>query len=172
MKKIKITNILLAFLLCFPLHFLYDKFPNLITSIISPVNESIWEHMKLLYTSILIAAFIEIIINYKFKQDKNNLLLSNFISALIAIPIFLIIFLPIYYIIGENFIVTIIIMLVSIILAILIPNLIIPSKKLKLEKISIILIIIIYFIFAYLTFNPPHTNLFYDKTTNSYGIFK
>lgn len=48
LKKLKILGVIMAFLLCFPLHFLYDKIPSFITSIISPVNESIWEHMKIL----------------------------------------------------------------------------------------------------------------------------
>ena len=49
LKKLKILGVIMAFLLCFPLHFLYDKIPSFITSIISPVNESIWEHMKILF---------------------------------------------------------------------------------------------------------------------------
>ena len=47
-KKLMIITTLIAFLLCFPFHFVYDTFPNLITSIFFPINESIWEHMKLL----------------------------------------------------------------------------------------------------------------------------
>lgn len=31
------------------LHFLYDAVPSIATAVIAPVNESIWEHIKLLY---------------------------------------------------------------------------------------------------------------------------
>ncbi len=31
------------------LHFLYDAFPNLLTMFLAPVNERIWEHVKLLF---------------------------------------------------------------------------------------------------------------------------
>lgn len=31
------------------LHFLYEVSPNLISALLSPVNESVWEHLKLLY---------------------------------------------------------------------------------------------------------------------------
>lgn len=40
------------------LHFLYDLLPNPLTALIAPVNESVWEHLKLLYTPTLIAAFV------------------------------------------------------------------------------------------------------------------
>lgn len=36
------------------LHFLYDLLPNPVTAIISPVNESIWEHVKLIYWPLLV----------------------------------------------------------------------------------------------------------------------
>ena len=37
------------------LHFLYDLLPNPITALISPVNESLWEHVKILFWPYLIA---------------------------------------------------------------------------------------------------------------------
>ncbi len=37
------------------LHFLYDFLPNPVTALFSPVNESIWEHLKLIYWPYLIA---------------------------------------------------------------------------------------------------------------------
>lgn len=39
------------------LHFLYVFFPNPVTAIFAPVNESIWEHVKLIYWPYLVAAF-------------------------------------------------------------------------------------------------------------------
>lgn len=40
------------------LHFLYELFPNLLTALIAPVNESLWEHVKILLWPYLAAAFI------------------------------------------------------------------------------------------------------------------
>lgn len=40
------------------LHFLYDWFPNPVTALLSPVRESIWEHLKILYLPLLLAALI------------------------------------------------------------------------------------------------------------------
>ena len=106
-KKLKIIMTIIIFLLAFPFHFFYDKFSNFIFSIFFPVNESIWEHMKLLFTSIIFSGVIEYIIIKKKDVKVNNYLLSLFIPAILSIPIYLIIFLPIYYKIGENFIITI-----------------------------------------------------------------
>jgi len=38
------------------LHFLYDRMPNAVTALFSPVSESIWEHTKLIYWPYLAAA--------------------------------------------------------------------------------------------------------------------
>lgn len=38
------------------LHFLYVFFPNLVTAVFGPVNESVWEHVKLIYWPYLAAA--------------------------------------------------------------------------------------------------------------------
>ena len=113
-KKLKIIMTIIIFLLAFPFHFLYDKFSNFIFFIFFPVNESIWEHMKLLFTSIIFSGVIEYIIIKKKDVKVNNYLLSLFIPAILSIPIYLIIFLPIYYKIGENFIITITIMFITI----------------------------------------------------------
>lgn len=37
------------------LHFVYDAFPNVVTALFSPVNESIWEHLKLIHWPYLAA---------------------------------------------------------------------------------------------------------------------
>ena len=41
-----------------PLHFLYDWFPNPVTALLSPVNESLWEHGKLIFWPILGATLL------------------------------------------------------------------------------------------------------------------
>ena len=40
------------------LHFLFDLFPSPVTALFSPVNESIWEHLKVIYWPYLAAMFI------------------------------------------------------------------------------------------------------------------
>lgn len=40
------------------MHFLYDLLPSPLTALFSPVNESIWEHVKLIYWPYLAAMFL------------------------------------------------------------------------------------------------------------------
>lgn len=171
-KKLKIISIILAFTLCFPLHFLYDCFPSFLTSILSPVNESILEHMKLLFGSIILTGIFQKIFLLFKKQKTNNICFSNFTAALTSIPIFLIIFLPIYYIIGHHMIITLIIMFITIIIAEIISYIIMTKKDLKLESITILFATSVYIIFAILTYYPLKNNIFVDPTTGLYGITK
>lgn len=171
-KKLKIISTIIAFILCFPLHFLYDTFPNFITSIFSPVNESIWEHMKILFTSILFTGVLQKIYVTTKHLNYNNICLSNFTAALLSIPIFLSIFLPIYNIIGENMIVTIIIMLITITIVEYISYKIMNKREHKLEKDTVIFAIITYIIFTVLTYYPLNINIFIDPKTNAIGVYK
>ena len=171
-QKLKIISTIIAFILCFPLHFVYDKFPNFITSIFTPVNESIWEHMKILFTSIIITGIFQKIY-IKFKHlDYNNICFSNFIAAITSIPIFLLIFTPIYKFIGENLPLTIIIMLITIVIVEYISYLIMNKSDYKLENDTIIFVIIIYLLFTLLTYFPPKKDIFIDPITQTYGIPK
>ena len=171
-KHLKIFGTILAFCLCFPLHFIYNKFPNFLTSIFTPVNESIWEHMKILFGSIILSGVIQKIIVILKKENINNMCFSNFIAALTSIPIFLIIFLPIYFIIGENLIVNIILMLITIIIGEFIAYKITDIKNLKLENVTILLVIIVYTIFGILTYYPPNNYLFFELDPSVCGIQK
>lgn len=168
-KNIKIIGTIIACIFPFLLHSLYDVFPYFITSIFLPINESIWEHMKLLFTSIMISSVIEkLIIKYK-NYNINNLYFSNFIAAISSIPIFLIIFLPIYYLFGECFIITIIIMFISIIISELISYKIIKMHNFRLEEITILLVILVFILFIILTYYPLNIDIFIDNTNKIIG---
>lgn len=171
LKKMIWINTILTFLLCFLAHFIYDWFPNPIFSIFFPVNESIWEHMKMLYTVILIYGLIEYFIMKKFNIDNHNHLLTTFIKSVIIIPIYLIIFLPLYYNFGENMFISISVMLLAILVVQFIGYKLLQFKEIQYQKlISITLILITYIIMGILTYNPPKTDLFFDTEEEKYGI--
>ncbi|MCM1370479.1 MAG: DUF6512 family protein [Clostridium sp.] len=172
LKKVKIISIFGIFLLSFLCHFLYDWFPNTLFSIFFSVNESIFEHMKIISSSILIYSIIEYILLKKLNIKYNNFLFSILISIISNIIIFLIIFLPVYYKIGENLPITIFIIFIAIVI-----TQFISYKILSLEKnytwlniVSLVFIIIIYVIFAYLTYNPVINEFFFDPLKEQYGI--
>ena len=171
-KTLKILGTIIAFAFCFALHFLYEKFPNFITSIFAPVNESIWEHMKILFGSIMLSSVVQKIIVIKTNSETKNICFSNFIGALCSIPIFLIIFLPIYSVIGKNMFITILIMLITLIISQIISYKIMNQKDYNLENKIIFFVALVYVIFAILTYFPPNTNIFIDPTNLTTGIKK
>ena len=171
LKKIKIISVIGTFLLCFLTHFLYDIFPNSLFSIFFPVNESIWEHMKMLFTTILLFSIIEYFLIIRFNIKINNYILSKFFEALLSIPIYLLLFLPLYYKFGEVMFISISLMLIVIIIVAFINYKLISLKGFKSSNIiGIILIIITYIVFGYLTYKPIKTHLFFDTENEKYGI--
>lgn len=171
MKKIILINTILTFLLCFLTHFLYEWFPNPVFSIFFPVNESIWEHMKMLYTTILIYGIIEYFILKIFRTHYNNYFISLFLKSIISIPIYLAIYLPLYYNLGENMFINFTILILTIGLVNYIGYKIQKSDIIKYQKlISVIGIIITYIIFGILTYKTPHNELFFDTDKEKYGI--
>lgn len=171
-KKLKILGVILAVIYSFILHFLYDKAPCFLTSVITPVNESLFEHMKLLFSSIILSGITQKIITKKLKLNYNNVCFSNFISALISIPIFLVMFMPIHYNFNHNLFITILIMIIAIIISEYIGYIIMNKKDLKLENKTIFFVIIAYVIFTIFTYFPVKSDFFIDSLTNSYGIKK
>lgn len=173
LKTIKLIAILNIFIISFPAHFLYKFFPNTITSIMFPVNESIFEHMKIIFTSTIIYSLIDYIILKLNNIKYNNFFFQLFYTSFISIPIFLIIYLPIRFLIGEYLILTLLLLFITYIISQIISYYILISKSFFfLNIISIPLIIITYSIFTYLTYCPPQNYFFYDTIINSYGIPK
>lgn len=171
LKWIKICAIFGIFVLCFPFHFMYDFFSNTLFSIFFPVNESVFEHMKILFSAIIFYGLIDYFILKFFKQNRNNFLVSLFVSASASIPIFLIIYLPFYYLIGENMILNIGVLFIAIVISQIISYFILMANNFKkLNMISVIGIILVYIIFGLLTYYPPINDLFFDPTTEKYGI--
>ena len=128
--------------------------------------------MKILFGSILLAGVIQKIIVVMKKLDYDNICFSNFIGAISSIPIFLIMFLPIYSIIGENFPLTIFIMFISIVFAEIIAYIIMCKDNFHLENVTIILVIIVYFIFTILSYFPLKSGIFIDPVSKTCGIRK
>lgn len=173
LKCSKIIAVIGIFMLSFVAHFMYDLFPCVLVSFFFPVNESIWEHMKILYTSTLIYGIIDYII-LRFNNIKfNNFSFQLFFTSFISIVIYLGIYLPIYHLIGEVLWVSILLMFIVYSISQYMSYLILNSKVYYyLNYISIPLIITIYILFIILTFNPPNTFLFYDSLNKYYGIKK
>ncbi len=166
-----LLNAVLTFALCFLTHFLYDWLPNPVFSIFFPVNESIWEHMKMLFTTILLYGIVEYFLMKKWHINNNNFLLAVFLKALFSIPIYLAVFLPVFYNFGEHMIVTFIILFLVILLVNYLGSLILKLKPINYQKeVSIVFIIVVYIIMGILTYKTPRQDLFFDPKEEKYGI--
>lgn len=149
------------------LHFLFKlSNNNVAVGIIAAVNESVWEHIKLLLTPIFIFSFIEFFIGIK--HNYFVLLLELLLS------IFLIIFFyEIKIKIFKNkygFLNIISFYITSFIVAMvhyLFRNINIPNS---INGISLIMVIVIFIMYLIFTIFPPKHKYFKDPITGTYGI--
>lgn len=170
MKKYKVLiGTVVILVLSFLFHSVYDKFPNGFTALFFPVNESIWEHNKMILLSFFVWSIIEKII---FKE-KNGSLLVNFFGCLICIILLDATFTPIYlYILKkkENFLIVIILYTISIILGLLLSRKFIKDRDDSFENISLASFVTLFACLAILTYKPLKLPIFYDYSGNFYGI--
>lgn len=173
MKTIKIIGVFVSFILSVILHFIYGWMPNTFISVIAPVNESIWEHMKLIVSSSLIFSIFEYFIYKKKDIEFNNFILSYAISSILGIIVYLLLYIPLNDIFGHKAYIAISLLFLILIFVQIVSYYIMNKSNIKHSSdVGILLILIIYFAFGYLTYHPPKINLFYDYMNKGYGIIK
>lgn len=170
LKKIKFISVFGIFLLSFVSHFIYGWFPNVLMSFFFPVNESIFEHMKIIFTSTLIYGFIDYVLLVKNNIHFNNFLFQLFFTPFISIGIFLLFYLPIHYLFGEKLIVTLIILFITYVISQIISYYILKLVYIPiLNNLSLFLIVLVYINFIVLTYTLDKDDFFYDTySVNSY----
>lgn len=152
-------------------HFLFEWLnESTIIALFCPVNESVFEHLKMLFFPFTIWTIAEYFI-----LGKPFNFFSSKIIGVISGLIFIVTFFYTYSgIIGKNTLfMDIISFLLGILLSYFISYIMLTNPKYEsnyTEIISIILFIIISLIFFVFTFYPPFIPLFKDMTTNTYGI--
>ncbi len=140
------------------------------SAIFLPVNESVWEHLKLGFWPLLIFSIIE----YKFINHKsNNFLVAKTIAAYIIPLVIVIIFYAYTAILGEHLL---IMDILSFIIAVIIGQLVSYKLLTKsefpkgLKIFASILFAFLGFLFIIFTFFQPPLQIFMDATTGEYGI--
>lgn len=165
-KYILISSIII-FVLNFPAHFIFDIFQNDIIAVFFPTNESIFQHMKMIFTCFFIFYFILFIIRRKFHFE--NIFLANLIASIGCVTFFLIIYIPVYLRLGEHMIFTFVLLFISILFGQYISSTFLKKKDYKqIEILSIILISIIFIISGYLTYHPIKNFIFWDSQHETY----
>lgn len=172
MKRIKFIGVVVIFLLTILYHFLYHWLPNPVFSVFFPVNESIWEHMKLLYSGIFTWGVIEYFILRKKGISYRNFFSTLFLEMVTSIMIYLIMYLPLYNVFGENMVISIGLLIVVIILEEVFSYYLFSYSKENriLNRISILFIVLGFVVFLCFTYDPPRNYIFYDIVSNKYGI--
>ncbi|MFX0105929.1 MAG: DUF6512 family protein [Candidatus Hodarchaeota archaeon] len=139
---------------------------------IFPVNESVWEHLKLPYWPLIIFSLIE----YKFIKDKaNNIILGKTISFLISIGTILIIFYSYTAILGtELLILDILSFIFGVIIGQFVSYRILIHEQISKWYINTSWIIFFGFgiMFTIFTYFPPTLPIFQDPETSLYGIIE
>lgn len=77
------------------LHFLYELLPSPVTAIFASVNESVWEHVKLVYWPMLLAGLI-----LTRRSAEKKKIWSGILGAILAVPVWQ---WGIYYILKGGF---------------------------------------------------------------------
>lgn len=129
-------------------HFIFDLTDrSIVTAFISPVNESIWEHLKLLYFPMLLFSFVE----YRYWEKRYEqfwcVKLKGILLGMILVP-------TIYYtytgLIGKSM-----------------------ERHCKItSKCAFVMLCVIGIIFWVITFYPPKIPLFQDPITKNYGYYE
>ena len=167
LKNTQLIVILSSLILGTLLHFTYEwSGNNLFVGSLSAVNESIWEHLKLVFYPMLIAMIIE----YFFvKKDVNNYIEAKTIGIFTAIFFIIVSFYTYSGIIGTSVIVIdILIFIISIILGEYVAYRLMKRKDES--TVSIIILLFLLLCFIIFTYAPPEVNLFRDITTGMFGI--
>lgn len=174
-KKNIIISSFVLFVIGALLHFAYDVLNNnFFVGLITPVNESIFEHLKLA----LYPIFFWWLLFYLLKHKKYSLNKGRwFFSCFNAMFSSIIIIISIHYVFRYGFgINSVIIDIVSLYIAILLSQLkgfkIYNNILDKNNFLNIIYISLLIILFIYLTINPPKAPIFKDHKTKEYGIYK
>ena len=162
LKVWKTCSIIVIFLLSFLVRNMYYWFPSFITSLLFPINDSIWQFNKVIILSFLIWSVFEKVTIRK-KHDINTCT-SGLIAALTCAGLFMLIYSPIYFFLlnrEHNMLLMLIIYFVCIVLSVLL-NLQLLKRKYnsELEKKIILAWLLVVVVNAILTYYHPNLALF------------
>ncbi len=152
-------------------HFIYEWLPCGFLSVISPVNESPWEHAKLFFIPPLIWY---IAVYFTAGRRYPNYVFATIVS-LVLMPAFMLALYGVYsQFMEETLPLDIANSLVTIALGMAVTyKLSVSKRRLHGPVLSVLAVVIVVglpVMYGLLTYDPPQIPLFLDKQMNSYGI--
>lgn len=152
------------------LHFTFEwSGHNVIIAVVSSVNESVWEHLKLGFWPALVYAAIE----YKYLKSVKNFLFAKAVGIYLIPITITVLFYSYTAVVGQSvFILDILIFIVAVIVGQYASYRLLTSKRKRanLEKISLIALIVLALLFVIFTFYPPQLPIFKDPISGGFGI--
>jgi len=153
------------------LHFVYQwSGNNRIVGLFAPVNESTWEHLKLLFIPTLLYSIVEYFAVGKYYP---NFIVAKALGIVFGMIAIVAIFYTYTGIVGKHFLwADILTFVLGVAVAYLYSWRIIhkPPISLNTQITGIILVLVLMLCFAIFTFSPPHIQLFLDPVNEDYGI--
>lgn len=141
------------------LHFVYEwSGNNILVGILTPINESVWEHLKLLFFPMLVT----LIIGYFYEgKDYENYICAKTLGIISSMIFIVISFYTYSGIIGTNIdFINIALFFVAVLLGQYISYKNIFSNKSCNLKTATTFLIVVALLFVYFTFSPPNIGLF------------
>lgn len=171
-KKIKnyqIFSTLLVFILGSLFHFTYElSGNNLFIATFSAVNESVWEHLKLIFFPSILTVIIDV---FYFKKEYPNFICSKTLGILTSMAFIVIFFYTYTGIIGKSIsFVDISSFFIAVILGEFVSYLLVVNKFKCNSIISGCTLVILSLCFILFTFFTPQIGIFKDPITGLYGI--
>ncbi len=171
-KRMEILGVLVSFILACVLHFTYDWSNGAMWSILfGAVNESVWEHLKIITMPYVLWAFLEI----AFAKPYFKQFVISKIFGIYFLGISIIIF---YYsytlIVGDNILwLDISSTILFTALAFYFSYKITTSYKnyKHFYNLALALLFLYFCMYFWFTISPPHIDLFKDSVTSEYGIY-
>jgi hypothetical protein len=172
-QPLRTAGIFVIILLGFPLHYMYSwSGESAIIGIFAPVNESVWEHLKLGYYSVVLLSIPEHLLKGKSLHNYFPARIAGLLAMELTI---LLIFYGYHLLTSQNYFLidigsymagAVICQLISFRIFRLAPF----SKTLQTAGLAAFIAPGV--VFAITTFYPPHLPIFKDHNSGNYVIFK
>ena len=154
------------------LHFLYEwSGGNLFAAVISGVNESTWEHMKLFFVSTALFTVIQMIFIGRFYP---NFLAARTVSLLVGVSLIPVLFYTYSGVLGACVDwVNISIFFLAILAMFLLDSRLLRKGRFSAawqQVLALAVLWILMLCFVWCTFRPPHLGLWQDPRNGTFGI--
>ena len=151
-------------------HFVYQwSGKNRIAGLFTPVNESTWEHLKLLLTPMVLFSIVEY---FAVGKDCPNFISAKALGILLGMIAIVVIFYTYTGILGKHYLwADILTFVLGVAVAYAYSFKMINKEPVGTSSqiIGIIIIFILILSFAVFSYYPPHIPIFLDSVTKSYG---